>query len=151
MNINYLNCIHDAKILEYWKNQSTKEYGNIYSYISMHLGYRITVKDVKLVKSGNALKIIFANNGFSCIYFETCLALVIEEPGGNKSKMEIPFDSRFLMPGNTKEAVIDNISGIANGSRLYLELSRKHDKKTIHFDNAGAKEMLFLGSLLIKE
>lgn len=151
MNINYLNCIHDAKILEYWKNQSTKEYGNIYSYISMHLGYRITVKDVKLVKSGNALKIIFANNGFSCIYFETCLALVIEEPGGNKSKMEIPFDSRFLMPGNTKEAVIDNIRGIANGSRLYLELSRKHDKKIIHFDNAGAKEMLFLGSLFTRE
>ncbi len=151
MNINYLNCIHDTRILEYWKSQSTKEYGNIYSYISMHLGYRITVKDVKLVKNGTCLKILLANNGFSCICFETCLELVIEEPDGNKFKMEIPFDLRLLLPGNTTEAVIDNIRGIANGSRLYLELSRKHDKKAIRFDNSDAKEMVFLGSLLIKK
>ncbi|MDE6617064.1 MAG: DUF4832 domain-containing protein, partial [Lachnospiraceae bacterium] len=83
--------------------------------------------------------------------FETCLELVIEEPDGNKFKMEIPFDLRLLLPGNTTEVVIGNIGDIGNGSRIYLELSRKHDKKTIRFDNSNAKEMVFLGSLLIKK
>ncbi|MCI9077841.1 MAG: DUF4874 domain-containing protein [Lachnospiraceae bacterium] len=151
MSINYLNCIHDTRILEYWKSQDTKEYGNIYSYISMHLGYRITVKDVKLSRDGTCLKILFSNSGFSCIYFETCLELVIEEPDGNMSGKEIPFDARQLMPESITEVVIDNIGDIVNGSRLYLELLRKHDKKNIRFDNADSREMVFLGSLFIKE
>ncbi|MFG6328720.1 MAG: DUF4874 domain-containing protein [Lachnospiraceae bacterium] len=151
MNISYLNCIHDARILEYWKSQDTKEYGNIYSYISMHLGYRITVKDVKLSRDGTSLKILLANGGFSCIYFETCLEFVIEEPDSNTSVEEILFDARRLMPGSTTEVVIGGIGDIKNGSRLYLGLLRKHDKKAIRFDNANARETVFLGSLLTKE
>lgn len=151
MNINYLNCIHDAQILEYWKNHSTKEYGNIYSYISLHLGYHITVKDVKIAKDGSGLKILLANNGFSRIYFETCLELVIENPEGNRTKREIPFDSRILLPGDTAEAFMDDIGNIRNGSRLYLELSRKHDMKNIRFGNSNSRKMVFLGILLVKE
>lgn len=151
MNISYLNCIHDAKILEYWKSQYSKKYGNIYSYISMHLGYRITVKDVKLCRNSASLKILFANNGFSCIYFETCLMLVIEEPGGIISEKEIPFDARQLMPGNTAEVVTGDIGNIKNGSRLYLELLRKHDRKNIRLDNTDAAKKVFLGILFTKK
>lgn len=151
MNINYLNCIHDAKILEYWKSQDTKEYGNIYSYISRHLGYRITVKDVEICRNNEELKILLANTGFSRIYFEICLLLVIEEPDGSISSKEIPFDATHLMPGCIAEAVTGNILDIKNGSRLYLELLRKHDKKIIQMDNEDSKEKVFLGSLFTSE
>lgn len=150
MNISYLNCIHDKKILDYWKGQPMGGYANLYSYISMHLGYRITVKDVKLYKCGNArnpcIKIIMENSGFSCIYYETVLKLVIAETDGNIYEKELPFDAGKLKAGSTAEAVVEHTGSIKKGSRLYVELIRKHDKKHIQFDNEGSTEGVFLGT-----
>lgn len=150
MNISYLNCIHDKKILDYWKEQPLEGYGNLYSYISMHLGYRITVKDIKLYKHGNAgnirIKIIMENSGFSCIYYETVFKLAIEGPDGNIYKKELPFDAGKLKAGSRTEAVFEHTGNIKKGSRLYVELIRKQDRKHIQFDNEGSTEKVFLGT-----
>lgn len=150
MNISYLNCIHDKKILDYWKEQPLEGYGNLYSYISMHLGYRITVKDIKFYKHGNAgnicIKIIMENSGFSCIYYETVLKLAIEGPDGNIYEKELPFDAGKLKAGSRTEAVFEHTGNIKKGSRLYVELIRKQDRKHIQFDNEGSTERVFLGT-----
>ncbi len=73
MNINYLNCIHDTRILEYWKSQSTKEYGNIYFSILNLLPSGSSITSSRHVSKQIQEKPLFASSIFKQVPFLTSL------------------------------------------------------------------------------
>lgn len=136
MNISYLNCIHDPKLLGHWKEQGFTNNMDLYSYISLHLGYRISVKEVKVHKGADTfLSIWITNSGFSCIYEETGFKLVVTDEDGSSREENIPFDMRLLKPGTTEEVKTGKTGTLKSGSRLYLELSLKRNNRSIRFAN----------------
>ncbi len=132
MNISYLNCIHDAKILDSWKEQEYKG-ESLYSYISSHLGYNIVIEEVKTTYLGigkKGLKIKIVNTGFARFYDEAELKIIIKE-GGNIVKEEIlPFDVRALGGG---EAVWINVNTgkIKKEHEISFRMVRKKDMREI--------------------
>ena len=86
MHLTYLNCAHDRKVLDYWKQISWSTEGvwkehSLYDYVGSHLGYRLIVRSVemKVCFCGKwEMELEIENTGFAAPFQEMELFLVLE-------------------------------------------------------------------------
>lgn len=144
MHITYLNCAHDLKLLEEWK-QKKSPWPNVslFDYIGAHLGFRFCVRMVRLQKKNRQLwmEITIENTGFAPCYEEYAASLKIMGTD-NMICQEIPWDFRTLMPCMPEKwtCILPNEKG-----ELYLHVHRKKDGRILHFANAEQED----GDLLL--
>ena len=119
---------------------------SLYDYIGSHLGYRLTVKCVKMKITwfGKAEFIIeIENTGFGRLFQEAELFLTIES---EKIRKEIPvsIDLREIFPGTTVQgkAVTEPVPG-----KVFLRAQRKKDGQNIRFANKNSAESFCIGAL----
>ena len=112
MHLTYLNCAHDRKVLDDWKQIRLNTEGvwkgqSLYDYIGSHLGYRLTLRSVEMRTRlwGNwEMELEIENTGFAAPFQEMELCFLLEMEG---SIQEIPieFDARACTPGERKKIV----------------------------------------------
>lgn len=93
MHLTYLDSTYDMKVLNQWKKMQYEgseiwQGHSLYDYIGSHLGYRLTVKCVKMKITwfGKAEFIIeIENTGFGRLFQEAELFLTIENEKTGKS------------------------------------------------------------------
>lgn len=156
MHITYLNRIYDGRLLEKWRQIPCGVPGlwqekSLYDYIGGHLGYRFVITDVKVRKKQSLqIEVIIENKGFAGIYAETEVWLVVEGQSPQESRREkIDCDPRTWKSGSQNVIVgcLPEESG-----RVYLELHRKWDKKTIRPGNKCEPDgKVYLGRLTWKQ
>lgn len=83
LHLTYLNLMYNQEVLESWKTQSV-EGQNGYDYMNNHLGYRYSIKNMKLpteLKAGHMLRIKgeIINTGFAPISNEYKFYFVIKK------------------------------------------------------------------------
>ena len=125
------------------------------------MGYRFVVRNVLLSGRRGVLNLTVENTGFACMCDEADIRLVIET-GEEKQNIPVFYDIRTLKPEETAEIQIEflEVSGkekrqekiqgkelLKKGSRLYLEIIRCRDKKSIRFANRSAGKQMLLGEL----
>ena len=153
MHVCYLNRIHDAQVLDKWK-QSRWESGDIYQgmngydYVERHLGYRFVVRDVNLAKRGSdSLQITIENTGFANLCEETDCQLILVAADGTKTLQRIPEDARTWESGCTATIRLE-LNHIQPGSyQFYLQLSRTKDGRVLRFANEQSDQAVYLGLL----
>ena len=155
MHLTYLNCVHDGRVLDTWKDQIWEEEGvwngcSLYDYIGRHLGYRLTVRkaEEKRCLSGRIrLEIEMENTGFGTPFQEMECFLTVQPEGksrGTARRYPIALDARTCYPGEKRKAAVQFTPQEGN---VYLELRRKKDGRRIHFANEKSGDSLLLGSL----
>lgn len=147
----YLNCVHDIRILEQWKQQSVEctdlwKGHSLYDYIGAHLGYRFVVEKAEVTWrrfQKLQISITLTNRGFGSLLQGADLVLIIENEKQRKEYL-IPCNVEQWQGGNTGivETVIDFMEG-----NLFLELRRRRDKRPIQFANKNKTDSLYLGCL----
>ncbi len=147
MHISYLNCVHDAKLLDAWKQKHSPWSGtSLYDYVGAQLGYRFCVRkvDVLVEKSQRRIEIVVENTGFAPCY-EACNVTLEIVTDGEVVSQEAPWDLRLLMPG---QKVIWQCA-LPNGQgKLYLSAKRKKDDRQVCFAHKALENgKLFLGHL----
>ena len=156
MHLTYLNCAHDRKVLDYWKQISWSTEGvwkehSLYDYVGSHLGYRLIVRSVemKACLCGKwEMELEIENTGFAAPFQEMELFLVLE---GEEGTWEFPveFDVRQCAPGERKKIVqcfrTDRVNRMKG--HLFLKLRRKKDGRPIRFANGKKADRLLLGHL----
>lgn len=150
MHLSYLNSAYQQEQLTYWKQENVERadcWGGLsgYEYIGRHLGYRFVVRDIKAL-SGNRLEIAIENCGFASLYEKAECFLVIEEDAGQIYRISMEADAREWKSGQKAalQAVIPHPEEIAGSGKLFLELKRKRDGRSLYFANQGAGEKVLL-------
>ena len=134
LQLSYLNCQHDLKILDLWKKTECTMGGvfrgrTLYEYIGAHLGYRFVVCEVKK-KLGGRIAFYIQNSGLANLYRQVTLALKWED---GKSMGERILDEDFGIPAGEGKWYVTSLKGISG--KLYLEMKRNSDGKAIVFAN----------------
>lgn len=150
----YLNCVHDIRILEQWKQQSVEctdlwKECSLYDYIGAHLGYRFVVEKAEVTWrrfQKLQISITLANRGFGSLLQGADLLLIVEHDKQRKEYL-MPCNMEQWQGGHTEtvETVIDFMEG-----NLFLELRRKQDQRVIQFANQKNTDSLYLGCLCKK-
>ncbi len=153
MHITYLNCVHDKKILNSWKEQTYSGDGvfkgqNLYDYIGEHLGYRILVTDClfKCGKKDDATVIIkFENTGFAALYDDVIFKLMLEETNNQRHTKTVCINGIAVQQKCSVKFQMPLLSG-----QLFLMLVRKKDGRTIRTANKSVSDdRLYLGSIVL--
>lgn len=151
MHLSYLNSSYHQKQLDYWKNERVKEWGcwkglSGYEYIGRHLGSRFVICNVRV--SQKNLEVVIENHGFSGFYEEAEFFLVMEENTGKTVRKDIEMnasewksDKRIVM-----KIPLSVIETEAKESKIFFQMRRKKDCKTIRFANEGAGDRVLLGT-----
>lgn len=147
MHISYLNSVYDKRVLERWKEV---EYQGMdgYSYIGMHLGYRLVIRSAGYDKKMDVFKILIDNTGFAALY-EKAKASVFFETGGNtKIVSEASIQAGRLASGKKTELLLP-LPGLESNEevKVFLSLKRMKDDAVIHFANEEEDERVYLGLL----
>ena len=154
MHITYLNQAYDTKILRLWKQWRWTEDGpwqdySLYDYIGAHLGYRFTIRDVRvfLDEQTEEFKVRFfvENVGFANCYQELVVRLVGREEGRELFSMTLNCDARGWESGTVQRfsARIEY-----QNCELYLSARRKKDGKRVYFANPTEEDgRVYLGRI----
>lgn len=153
MNIACLNGSYDGRLLDIWRGmtwQKPDEWQgmNGYDYIGRHIGYRFCVKDAEAVFERNRLNIAITveNTGFSGIYQQTRVFLVLEDADGNTKEYLTDWDIRLIKSGQ-KQTLTWKIPCCEGG--LYLVAKRDWDGEIIRFANLSDEQgRVILGNLI---
>lgn len=134
MQVSYLNCQHDLKILDYWKHTECTLPGvfegkSMYDYIGAHLGYRFVIGKVKKSFPG-MLGIYIENRGFADLCEK--VSLFLEWENGSVKK-EICLTEDFSVEAGKGKWFKIKLSGIIG--ELYIRLQRKGDGRIMDFAN----------------
>lgn len=134
MQLSYLNCQHDLKILDYWKQEECTIPGvfkgkSMYDYIGAHLGYRFVVCDVKK-KLGGRIAFYVENRGFANLCLEASLILTWEY---DKTKAERVLDEDFSICSGKGKWYVTSLKGIEG--EVCLRIRSKSDGSKIRFAN----------------
>ena len=147
MHISYLNCAHDAKLLDTWRQKQSAWPGiSFFDYVGAHLGYRFCVRTVKVQKKKEQFRIevAFENTGFAPCYEEYDVTLELETTDGILQQ-ETSWDLRTLMSGTIKcfQSELPKVKG-----KLYLSARRNKDGSILRFAHEMTDDgKLFLGEL----
>ena len=99
MHITYLNCVHDLRLLDVWK-QKKSPWPNVslYDYVGAHLGYRFCLRAVKLQKKKRQLQmeVTVENTCAQPFYLRIRLTNGIEGP-------QEPVENVFAFETNTAD------------------------------------------------
>ena len=155
MGVSYLHSVHDPRLISHWKeNQYVNEKGqemSQFDYIGNHLGYRFVVRKADILAAKRmTLSIEIANVGFSGIYEETEVYLILEDSGKGKRKIILNEDARTWYGSQTVtiSRVLDIID--MKSCSVYLGMRRCKDGCDILFANEGADDVVYLGHMKTK-
>lgn len=139
MHISYLNCVHDEKMLGYWR--SKKIWGDsvwkgysLYDYIGAHMGYRFCIRDAAVQKKDNfyELKVMIENIGFAPCYEECSVEIKIDQRDGESLFIETGWDVR----GWTCEEKIEEVCCFPKtDGKILISIKRRKDKRPVYFAN----------------
>lgn len=138
----YLNCVHDEKRLQQWRDTRCGEPGvweqkSIFDYIGCHLGYRFVVRDVKLEKKKQvSLKICIENTGFCALREDVEFVVSLAD----QRCCILLEQSCSIQPQEREEitAVLPERMAAATGDVL-LEMRRKRDRHPLYFANTPSE------------
>ncbi len=157
MHVSYLNCHHDGKLLEKWKQCRWEKKGiwhgmSGYDYIGRHLGYRFCVRAcrVRQEKERAMLTVKIENVGFSPVYEELEVFLVWRTEEGNQGEMVLPWKPSEWRSGETvvETAEIEDRIVSKTCCAWYLGLRRKRDGLPVFFANESDSEgLVYLGTI----
>ena len=156
MHLCYLNSSYQQEQLDYWKKERVTLPGcwkgiSGYEYIGRHLGSRFVICDAKA--HGGQMEIVIENCGFSRLHEEAeCFLVweeVWEEKSGRTGRRRIDANAsewesgkktilRIPLPDTGKEA---------EESRVFFQMRRKNDGRSLRFANQGAGDRVLLGIL----
>lgn len=151
MRVSYLNKVHDRKLLEQWEERFVSHAGiwkgfRLWEFIDRHLGYRFVIRNVRPMNLGwystRRLEVQVENCGFSGIYQETQLWLVLEGTSMEESqRVLLPYQARDWKGGCKYKLYIDLPNPVLGLGKveLYLELERTGDGRRILFANKGGQ------------
>lgn len=162
MHISYLNCVHDSKMLDCWKEEIIEEAGiwkgeSLYDYIGRHLGYRIVIKgaEVKLKSASLArITVEFENIGFAPLYDSVEFVLQIMNGTYSSSEKEREvFREDFSEIIKPDKKYTFQINVPVGEGELYLGMQRKKDGKFIEFatvsnKDSGKDRLLYIGEFI---
>ncbi|MCR5848949.1 MAG: DUF4832 domain-containing protein [Lachnospiraceae bacterium] len=137
--ITYLNSEHDRALLEKWKqtpyyDKKNKQSLTLYEYVSLHLGYRFTVKKAAVSFNRDesvTINVIIENEGFAPIYEDADVYIEISD--GNESEKHAI--SRGLNGIYSSETKTLSASFRQRRGEVKIYAVRNKDGKTIRFAN----------------
>ncbi|MBQ8640132.1 MAG: DUF4832 domain-containing protein [Lachnospiraceae bacterium] len=163
MHVTYLNCRHDLRLLDQWKNWTIPENGtcfaalgeeevtdektcSFYDYIGNHLGYRFCIRSVSLTFERNrqcTLSMEVENTGFGNFCQEAEAYLAVQTAQGEWMERPLEWDIRSWNSGERCQctASIDCAEGDA---ALYIGMRRRWDQRQIRFANQSDENGLVL-------
>ena len=153
MHLTYLNCAHDRKVLDDWKQIQLKVDGvwkghSLYDYIGGHLGYRLIVRSVEMKKylSGKwelELELEIENTGFAAPFQEMELFLVVEAEDGTQ-EVPVEFDVRQCVPGEKKRIVQRFRTGCINRKKKKDTAKRGSQIEEMILQTGAVEGQIFL-------
>lgn len=160
MHISYLNSIYQKEQLQHWKEELVAEPGcwfgiSGYEYVGRHLGYRFVVRRIKPVNKigkGAWLQITVENCGFAELCQEADCFLIVQRQDGAVQSNRIDTDACQWESGRCVDLKME-LSGLElqRGSRLFLRLVRRRDRRVIRFANHGEESPALEGAVLLGE
>lgn len=131
-HVTYLNCAHDKRILDKWKN-ITYEGMSLYDYITVHMGYSLKIDKIKYNKTGKKIKVSVSvrNNGFAPLYEKSIIILCLVTYAGKCFPCRVNNDYPLLCcrTYNFKFEI-----PFENGE-IYIRMQRQSDEAKIAFTN----------------
>lgn len=129
-HIGYLNCQHDEKMLQKWKETPYKN-TSLYDYIGQHLGYRLQLQSCTYDKQKQELRAEIRNTGFGALTEETECEIVSSPTFSETITWQI------FLAGETKSVVCKVPNGVG---RATIRLRRKKDGRQMQFANDRPRE-----------
>lgn len=132
MHISYLNCAHDMRILDSWKQQQFNGM-SLYDYVGLHLGYRLIIKSVKIKKTSKLIniKLIINNVGFAPLYNKSKIFVLLVDDNDKVEHMSSVDIDVNIIPGKD---YCFHLSVPLKPGRIYIKMQRL-DGKNISFAN----------------
>jgi len=151
--ISYLNSGHDSRLLNDWRRQTWHSNDvwngmNGFDYIGRHLGYRFRIKTVTarmdLKHRQFTVCLELENCGFAPCYQTVEAVLYQHLPTGEERELTLDVDLRRLAGGEccTVEQTMELTPG-----RLYFQLRRCTDGRTVRLGNEAEGDRVCLGSV----
>lgn len=155
MQITYLNRIHDARVLELWKQWKCPGSGvwagkNLFDYIGAHLGYRFLIQKVDVRRDGTengayGIEVEIENTGFAPCYQEGEIGLEYVDRNG---KWGVKVLENQMKGWRSQEVRKLSCTIEAGAVRLLLSARRKRDGALIRFGNvSGPDGKVLLGDI----
>ncbi|MCM1568695.1 MAG: DUF4874 domain-containing protein [Roseburia sp.] len=152
LQVSYLNCVHDEKRLNQWK-ETLWEGVSLYDYIGLRLGYCYVLRECRLQDGGRkgfCLELEIENIGFACGCEPVSFFLYLKDDTNHVRQLEL-FGSPELceLPGSEKGKFVFPIKGVSLKEKeaLYLQIKRSRDGREIFFANPYTEDKLYLGSV----
>lgn len=164
MHISYLNCDHDAAVLNKWKNSTYHgddcfDGMSGYEYIEAHLGYRYVLQSSELSydaldPSAASLSLTIANTGFAPSYrrFDGILTLIHED---TREEYSFPADIDNRRIGGGSETTFNlslDLSGYPEGNyQISFSLTDPYTSQLVQFASDNVRDgQVQLGTLTIE-
>jgi len=150
MGLSYLNSVHDPRLISHWKeniyvNDMGQEMSQ-FDYIGNHLGYRFVVRNAEISAAKEmTLSIEIANVGFSGIYEETEVYLILEDSGRGKRKLILNEDARTWYGSQVVTISRELDMTDMTNCKIYLGMKRCRDGCDIYFANKDIDDIVYLG------
>ena len=165
MHITYLNCDHDAAVLDKWKESAYHgsdcfDGMSGYEYIEAHLGYRYVLKDSALSydaldASSAVLSFTIENTGFAPSYRKfDCLLTLTQADTGILHSLPVDMDNRMAGGGTETDFALNlDLANLPEGDyEISLTMTDPYTGRIIQFasDNVKADGSISLGTLTIE-
>lgn len=154
MHVGYLNCVHDERMLSYWKDLPVDEEGiwqgcSMYEYVGAHLGYRFWISNVsgRIKKKEHIfqLSLVMENVGFANCHEEADVYLEHIKPNQKTVTYKTNWDVRTWQSGRSTLLMYE--LPLAEG-KYYLSIIRKKDQLGIKLANeAEDPQRVYLGGI----
>ena len=165
MHVTYLNCDHDADVMDKWK-ESVYHGGDCfdgtsgYDYVAAHLGYRYVMTDSffsydALDDTSGTLSLTIQNTGFAPAYRLFNGAITIENVStGLKLILPVSIDNRKIGGGSQADFTFPLVlHGLTEGSySVFFSLSDPYTGQIIQFANedTDASGNVHIGTLNVE-
>lgn len=152
MQITYLNRVHDARMLEVWKEWQYPGTGvwkgkSVYDYIGAHMGYRFLIRNVYITRRNTyQVDIEIENVGFASYYQEAEIYLEFTGGKGECISKVLEGQMKRWKSGELRKLTCTIEAG---AGALFLSGRRKRDGAAIWFGNVSDEQgRVLLGDLL---
>ncbi len=162
LHLTYLNRVHDVTFIEKLKKMKYKGLGVYrgmtgYEYMSVHLGYRLVLRDVccRAVNSDREQlrwDVTVENVGFARPFLESGCVMDAFDEYGNRIQFDVSewFDIKQVPAGGKHTFVC--MTPYVTGA-VYLRFFKASTGQAIHFANKGQKNVsnaILLGNVIVK-
>ena len=165
MRVSYLHSQYDLQVLNKWKKTKSGLSDPLwkdktsFEYIAAHLGYRLTIEDVKVTSYYSEkikVNIKINNRGFAPSYHSFEVKVIVRDLSYEKSyEYKIDTDTRFWMPDETIDLHVDIPIGELSKDKYIISLgiydprSRQAIKIANTFSSIDYKGNYSLGNIQV--